>query len=87
MSLEPTADNVIGRWGQCVALALMCAELGIVESPESIERRRRVARLALEEPINYADLLEELGVQRAYMRELLEHAGRDSVEAMRRVVP
>ncbi len=74
MSLEPTPENVIGRWGQCMALALQCAELGLLESLESIDRRRRMAQLALEDPLTrdtYYDLLELLGTQRSYMRDVL----------------
>jgi hypothetical protein len=68
-----------------MALALWCQELGFLEAPESIDRRQRMARLALEDPIHYDELLEELRIQRAYMRALLERAGRDPSEALRKV--
>ena len=86
MTPPATLENVLGTWAHCVALSIACAEHRLSEDPPSIERRRRMAQLALEEPIDLRELLDVLREQRQYMRKKLEGAGVDPTAAFQAVV-
>ncbi len=71
---DATLESIVGTWGQCILLSIRCAELGLLEDPVSVSRRRAIAQLALEQPIRVPDLYELLQMQRAYMRQKVADA-------------
>lgn len=68
-------ERILGTWAHCVLLSIQCAKLGVSEDPGSVERRRRIAELALNEDPDLMGVLALLKEQRLYLREVLERAG------------
>lgn len=77
MTPAPTTANIVRTWGQCVRLSLVANRIGLLEPRESIERRTRMAEIALTTPIDLAELLDMLREQREYLVTILEQAGVD----------